>query len=409
LTHALLAKINKFIKYLGSVMNLHEYQAKLLFSEYGIPVPPGKPAHSVKEAIRHADELGGDGWVAKVQIHTGGRGKAGGVKLLHSKQGLEEYVKSMLGTRLITKQSGPEGNPVNCMLIQSISDIESELYLGLLVDRSTRRVAVIASKAGGMEIEEVAATNPKKILTFMVDPIMGIQSHQCLQMANALDLDKKQQKQLISILKGLYQLYQEKDLSLIEINPLIITKDGDLEALDAKVSVDDNALYRQTAIEEWRDLSQEDAKESSARQFDLNYISLDGNIACMVNGAGLAMATMDIIKLHGGEPANFLDVGGGATTERVAEAFKLIASDPKVEAILVNIFGGIVRCDLIAEGIILAIKEIGIKVPVVVRLEGTNVDTGKRILNESGLKIISADNLTDAANKIVAATKGRKV
>ena len=409
MTHALLAKINKFIKYLGSVMNLHEYQAKLLFSEYGIPVPPGKPAHSVKEAIRHADELGGDGWVAKVQIHTGGRGKAGGVKLLHSKQGLEEYVKSMLGTRLITKQSGPEGNPVNCMLIQSISDIESELYLGLLVDRSTRRVAVIASKAGGMEIEEVAATNPKKILTFMVDPIMGIQSHQCLQMANALDLDKKQQKQLISILKGLYQLYQEKDLSLIEINPLIITKDGDLEALDAKVSVDDNALYRQTAIEEWRDLSQEDAKESSARQFDLNYISLDGNIACMVNGAGLAMATMDIIKLHGGEPANFLDVGGGATTERVAEAFKLIASDPKVEAILVNIFGGIVRCDLIAEGIILAIKEIGIKVPVVVRLEGTNVDTGKRILNESGLKIISADNLTDAANKIVAATKGRKV
>lgn len=387
-------------------MNLHEYQAKLLFSEYGIPVPPGNPAHSVKEATRHAADLAGDGWVVKAQIHAGGRGKAGGVKLVHSKQELDECVKNMLGTRLITKQSGPQGNPVNCVLIQSISDIASELYLSMLVDRSSRRISVMASREGGVDIEEVAATEPEKIFTFTVDPIMGLQNYQCRQLGFSLGLDDKQRKQLIIMLKGLYRLFVDKDLSLIEINPLIITKNGDLEALDAKVSVEDNALFRQTALEEWRDPSQEDEKENIAKRYDLNYVALDGNIACMVNGAGLAMATMDIIKLHGGEPANFLDVGGGATTERVAEAFKLILSDSKIEAILVNIFGGIVRCDLIAEGIISAVKETGVEVPVVVRLEGTKVEEGKLLLNESGLKIISASDLADAANKVVAAAKG---
>jgi succinyl-CoA synthetase beta subunit len=387
-------------------MNLHEYQAKLLFEDYGIPVPPGKPAYSVAEATRCAEELGGDGWVVKAQVHAGGRGKAGGVKLVNGKNELEEYVKSLLGTRLITKQSGPEGNPIDCVLVSTISEIESELYLGMLVERSQRRVSVMASRAGGMDIEEVAATEPEKIFTFSVDPVMGFQSYQSRQLGFQLEFNAKQQKQLASILNGIYQLFIEKDLSLVEINPLIITKSGDLEALDAKVSVDDNALYRQAKLEEWRDAAQEDEKENTAREFDLNYISLDGNIACMVNGAGLAMATMDVIKLHGGDPANFLDVGGGATKERVAEAFKLIVSDPKVEAILVNIFGGIVRCDLIAEGIIAAVKEVGVKVPVVARLEGTNVEEGKLMLNESGLEIIAADDLSDAATKVVAAAKG---
>ncbi|MFT5350301.1 MAG: succinyl-CoA synthetase beta subunit [Planctomycetota bacterium] len=387
-------------------MNLHEYQAKLLFEDYGIPVPPGKPAHTVNEADRCAADLGGDSWVVKAQVHAGGRGKAGGVKLVKGKEELEAYVKSLLGTRLVTKQSGPGGNPIDCVLVSSVSEIESELYLGMLVERSQRRIAVMASRAGGMDIEEVAATEPEKIFTFMVDPIMGLQSYQCRQLGFQLEFDAKQQKQLSSILASIYRLFVEKDLSLVEINPLIITRSGDLEALDAKISVDDNALYRQPNLEEWRDSAQEDEKENAARKFDLNYISLDGNIACMVNGAGLAMATMDVIKLHGGDPANFLDVGGGATKERVAEAFKLIVSDPKVEAILVNIFGGIVRCDLIAEGIIAAVKEVGVKVPVVARLEGTKVEEGKRMLNESDVKIISADDLTDAANKVVAAAKG---
>ena len=386
-------------------MNLHEYQAKLLFESYGIPVPPGKPAHSAKEAVSQTAELGGDGWVVKAQVHAGGRGKAGGVALVKSKQELEEATKRMLGGRLITKQSGAQGKPVNCVLVQSISDIASELYLGLLVDRARRRVVVMASRAGGVDIEEVAATEPERIFTFFVDPIMGIQAYQSRRLGFQLELDDKQRKQLVSMLDGLYRLFIDKDLSLVEINPLIITGAGDLEALDAKVSVDDNAMYRQTALEEWRDPSQEDEKENRAKQFDLNYVALDGNIACMVNGAGLAMATMDIIKLHGGEPANFLDVGGGATKERVTEAFKLILSDPKVAAILVNIFGGIVRCDLIAEGIIAAIREIGVDVPVVVRLEGTNFEAGKRMLDESGLKLTSAQGLSDAANKVVAAVK----
>jgi succinyl-CoA synthetase beta subunit len=387
-------------------MNLHEYQAKILFGEFGIPVPPGKNAHSVNEAIRHAGSLGGDGWVVKAQVHAGGRGKAGGVKLVHGREELEEAVKKMLGTRLVTRQSGPEGKPVNCVLIQSISEIAAELYLGMLVDRSHRRIMIMASRAGGMDIEEVAATQPAKIFTYAIDPVMGFQKYQAQSLGFSLELDEKQRKQLVTILRGLYRLFTEKDLSLVEINPLIITTSGDLEALDAKVSIDDNSLFRQVALEEWRDPSQEDEKENRAKQFDLNYVSLDGNIACMVNGAGLAMATMDIIKLHGGEPANFLDVGGGATRERVSEAFKLITSDPKIEAILVNIFGGIVRCDLIAEGIIAAVKEVGIEVPVVVRLEGTNVQEGKQILNESGLKIVSANDLTDAANKVVVAAKG---
>jgi succinyl-CoA synthetase beta subunit len=389
-------------------MNLHEYQAKILFAEYGIPVPPGKPAHSVKEAIRHAAELGGNGWVVKAQIHAGGRGKGGGVKLVRSKDELEECVKKMIGSRLVTRQSGPEGKPVNCVLIQGISDIKAELYLGMLVDRGRRRIAVMASRAGGMDIEEVAAKEPEKIFSFVIDPVMGLQDYQCRRLGFGLDMDADQRKQLAAMLKSLYRLFLDKDLSLIEINPLIITGAGALEALDAKVSIDDNALYRQPALEEWRDPSQEDDKENRAKLFDLNYVALDGNIACMVNGAGLAMATMDIIKLHGGEPANFLDVGGGATKERVAEAFKLIVSDSKVQAILVNIFGGIVRCDLIAEGIIAAVKEVGVNVPVVVRLEGTNVKEGKKLLNDSRLSIISANDLEDAAGKVVAAATAVK-
>ena len=386
-------------------MNLHEYQAKILFSEFDIPVPKGKSAGSVADALEIADELGGNRWVVKAQVHAGGRGKAGGVRLVTGKQELEDYVNSLLGTILVTKQSGNEGKPVNRVLVSALSDIETELYLGMLVDRSRRRIAVMASAAGGMDIEEVAATEPEKIFTFAIDPVMGLQHYQCRALSISLGLDGSQSKQLAKILSGLYRLFVDKDLSLIEINPLVISKDGDLEALDAKVSVDDNALYRQAELESWRDPSQEDEKENKAKVFDLNYVALDGDIACMVNGAGLAMATMDIIKLHGGEPANFLDVGGGATTERVTEAFKLITSDTKVRAILVNIFGGIVRCDLIAEGIIAAVREVGLDIPVVVRLEGTRVEEGKLLLSESGLKITSADGLSDAADKVVAMSR----
>ncbi len=384
-------------------MNLHEYQAKKLFIEYGIPVPPGYPAHSVKEAMRHATELNGEGWVIKAQVHAGGRGKAGGVKLAHSIEEVESFTRAMLGTRLITKQSAPYGQPVNCVLIQSLTDIKEEMYLGLLVDRASRRVAIIASAAGGMDIEEVAETQPEKILSIAIDPILGLQGFQTRRIAGMLGLDANQQKQLDYIIKSLYQLFIEKDLSLVEINPLIIAADGNLMALDAKVSIDDNALFRQPNLEEWHDPTQEDEKESTAKRNDLNYVTLDGNIACMVNGAGLAMATMDIIKLHGGEPANFLDVGGGATAERVTEAFKLIVSDKNVKSILVNIFGGIVRCDLIAKGIINAVQQVGVGVPVVVRLEGTNVEQGKQLLADSGLTIITADDLADAAVKVVTA------
>ena len=387
-------------------MNLHEYQAKNLFAEYGIPVPDSKPAHSVSEALEVAAELGGDSWVVKAQVHAGGRGKAGGVRLVRGRGELEDYVKNLLGTVLVTRQSGLGGKPVNCVLVSALSDIAAELYLGMLVDRGQRRIAVMASAAGGVDIEEVAATEPEKICTFAVDPVMGLQQYQCRALGIALGMNGVQNRQLASMLSGLYRLFVDKDLSLIEINPLVITGDGNLEALDAKVSVDDNALHRQAELEGWRDPSQEDERENRAKAFDLNYVALDGDIACMVNGAGLAMATMDIIKLHGGEPANFLDVGGGATTERVAEAFKLIMSDARVRAILVNIFGGIVRCDLIAEGIINAVRETGLEIPVVVRLEGTRVEEGKALLDESGLKIISAQSLSAAADKVVAVSRG---
>jgi len=387
-------------------MNLHEYQAKKLFEEYNIPVPWGLPAHSIREALQQASAQHGNGWVIKAQVHAGGRGKAGGVKLAETMEEVEEIVTNMFDKRLVTKQSGPEGQPINCVLVQAKTEISRELYLGLVVDRSSRKIAIMASSEGGMDIEEVAAKSPDKILTFIIDPVMGLQNFQARSVSYALGLDNTQQGQLINLLKGLYQLFLDKDLSLIEINPLIVDDKNNLLCLDAKISVDDNALYRQTNLEEWRDPTQEDEKETIAKRYDLNYITLNGNIACMVNGAGLAMATMDIIKLYGGEPANFLDVGGGATADRVAEAFKLIVSDPNVEAILVNIFGGIVRCDLIAEGIIKAVKEVGVKVPIVVRLEGTNVEQGKAILAESHLTITTADDLGDAANKVVAAAKG---
>ena len=386
-------------------MNLHEYQARKLFAEYGVPVPAGQLAHSVEEALRAASELGGDGWVVKAQVHSGGRGKAGGVKLVKDIAELEQAVRTMLGKKLVTKQSAPDGQPVNCVLVQSISNIVSELYLAMVVDRCSHRIAVIFSSAGGMDIEEVAASKLGKIHSIDIDPVMGLQEFQSRQIGFALNLDQQQRQQLSGILQGLYRLFVAKDLSLIEINPLVVNREGGLEILDLKVSIDDNALYRQSNLEEWRDMTQEDEKENIAKQFDLNYVTLDGNIACMVNGAGLAMATMDIIKLHGGEPANFLDVGGGATTEKVAEAFKLIVSDQNVKSILVNIFGGIVRCDLIADGVVTAIKEVGVEVPVIVRLEGTNVEQGKQALMASGLTLIQADDLADAASKAVAAAK----
>jgi succinyl-CoA synthetase beta subunit len=386
-------------------MNLHEYQAKKLFEEYGIAVPPGKPAHSIKEALRHAAESHGP-WVIKAQVHAGGRGKAGGVKFADSIEKVESIVRDMLGMQLITKQSAPTGQPVNCVLVQRASKFVAEIYLAMVVDRRTKRLAIIASQAGGMDIEKVAATEPEKILSLTIDPILGLQSFQSRRIARALGLDATQNKQLSAILPAMFRLFLEKDLSLIEINPLIITDTGELQALDAKISIDDNALYRQAALAELRDPTQEDPKENVARRYDLNYVSLDGNIGCMVNGAGLAMATMDVIKLHGGQPANFLDVGGNTTAGKVAEAFKLLVSDTKVKAILVNIFGGIVRCDLIAEGIIQAVKEVGVNVPVVVRIEGTNVERGRKILAETAFSITAAEDLGDAARKAVAAVEG---
>ncbi|MDQ3563066.1 MAG: ADP-forming succinate--CoA ligase subunit beta [Pseudomonadota bacterium] len=383
-------------------MNLHEYQAKKLFAEYGIAVPPGKPAQSIKEALRHAAESHGP-WVIKAQVHAGGRGKAGGVKFADSIEKVESIVRDMLGMQLITKQSAPTGQPVNCVLVQRASNFVAEIYLAMVVDRRTKRLAIIASRAGGMDIEEVAATEPEKVLSLTIDPILGLQSFQSRRIAQALGLDAAQNKQLSAILAAMFRLFLEKDLSLIEINPLIITDTGEIQALDAKISIDDNALYRQAALAEWRDPTQQDPKENVARRYDLNYVSLDGNIGCMVNGAGLAMATMDVITLHGGQPANFLDVGGNTTADKVAEAFKLLVSDTKVKAILVNIFGGIVRCDLIAEGIIQAVREVGVTVPVVVRIEGTNVERGRKILAETAFSITAAEDLGDAARKAVAA------
>ncbi len=386
-------------------MHLHEYQAKQLFTDCGVPVPPGRMIESVQDAGVAAKALGGKRWVVKAQVHAGGRGKAGGVQLVDSIEAVEKVADALLGTRLQTRQTGSPGLPVQRLLVESTVDIERELYLGLLVDRARERVVVMASAAGGMDIEEVAANNPGAIFTEAIHPAVGLQAYQCRNLAFGLGLNGEKVKAFTQLLGGLYRLFDQQDASLVEINPLVVTGAGDLLALDAKLDIDDNALYRRPQLTELRDPSQEDEKERAAGQHGLNYITLDGNIACMVNGAGLAMATMDLIKLHGGEPANFLDVGGGATAERVAEAFKLILSDAKVRAILVNIFGGIVRCDLIAEGIIQAVREVGVELPVVVRLQGTNVDQGKAMLAESGLSIIAADGLTDAANKVVDAVK----
>jgi succinyl-CoA synthetase beta subunit len=386
-------------------MNLHEYQAKELFAQYGIPVPPGRTISSLAEIERARETLGGTAWVVKAQVHAGGRGKAGGVKKVGSQVELEAAVRAMLGATLVTHQTGPAGRPVNQVLIEAPCAVARELYLACLVDRARERVVVMASTEGGMDIEAVAANTPEKILKEFVDPLAGLQPYQCRELAFALGLADKQVASFTQIVLGLYRLFLERDLSLVEINPLVVTADGALLALDAKINVDDNALYRQKTLASLRDATQEDAKETQAREHDLNYVALDGNIGCMVNGAGLAMATMDLIKLHGGMPANFLDVGGGTTRERVAEAFKLILSDPNVKAILVNIFGGIVRCDLIAEGIISAVKEVGIRIPVVVRLEGTNVEQGRKLLKDSGLAITAAESLTDAAKRVVASIK----
>ncbi|NQV86174.1 MAG: ADP-forming succinate--CoA ligase subunit beta [Woeseiaceae bacterium] len=383
-------------------MNLHEYQSKRLFADYGIAVPRGIPADSPDSAVKAAKQLGGDLWVVKAQVHAGGRGKAGGVKLARTLDEVKTFTDGMLGTQLVTHQTGPEGLPVNTVYIEEGSEIERELYLSMLVDREVSRVSFIASAAGGMDIEKVAEETPEKIFSVSVAPDAGLQDYQARLLAFGLELDKKQQRQFGDLLKKLYQLYLDTDASLIEVNPLITNKAGDVIALDGKINIDGSALFRQPNIAALRDPSQEDEAERKATAHDLNYVSLSGNIACMVNGAGLAMATMDLIKLHGGEPANFLDVGGGATAERVSAAFKLILSNPNVSAILVNIFGGIVRCDLIAEGIISAVKEVGVEVPVIVRLEGTNVMKGRELLANSGLDIIAADDLTDAARKAVA-------
>ncbi len=384
-------------------MNLHEYQSKQLFAEYGIPVPQGVQANTPDEAVAAMESLGGDLWVVKAQVHAGGRGKAGGVKLARSADEVRKFATDMLGTQLVTHQSGPEGLPVNTVYVEAGSDIDRELYLSMLVDREVSKISFIASAAGGMDIEQVAEETPEKIITVAVSSDAGLQPYQARQLAFGLGLDTRQSRQFADLIAGLYRLFQECDASLVEVNPLIVTTAGDVVALDAKINIEANALYRQARLKDLRDTSQEDPTEREAAGHDLNYVSLDGNIACMVNGAGLAMATMDLIKLHGGDPANFLDVGGGATAERVTEAFKIILSNSNVAAILVNIFGGLVRCDLIAEGIITAVKEVGVRVPVVVRLEGTNVEKGRKLLAESGLDIIAADDLTAAAKKAVSA------
>ncbi len=384
-------------------MNLHEYQAKALFAEYGIAVPQGQVATTSEEAVAAAQAVGGDLWVVKAQAHTGGRGKAGGVKLAKSPDEVAAAAAGMLGMQLVTRQTGTAGLPVGKVLVEKGSEIARELYLGMLLDRSRSRITFMASSAGGVNIEEVAATTPEKILTTMVDPAAGLQPYQGRYLAFGLGLEGEQIKAFGSILAALYRLYVEQDASLVEINPLVVTAGDELVALDAKLNIDDSALYRHTDIQALRDLSQEDEREAKAAQHDLNYISLDGNIGCMVNGAGLAMATMDLVKLEGGAPANFLDVGGGATAERVTEAFKLILSDDKVKVVLVNIFGGIVRCDLIAQGIIAAVGKLGMQVPVVVRLQGTNAAQGLEMLKQSGLDFITAEDFTEAAQKAVAA------
>ena len=386
-------------------MHLHEYQAKQLFADYGVPVPQGRMVESLQDAAAAAKALGGERWVVKAQVHAGGRGKGGGVKLVEGVEAVEKTANALLGSSLVTRQTGSQGLPVHRLLIECTVEIERELYLGMLVDRTREQVMVMASASGGMDIEEVATRDPRAILTEAVHPAVGLQAYQCRNLAFGVGLSGDQIKTFTRLLDGLYRLFEQQDASLVEINPLVVTTSGDLLALDAKLELDDNALYRHPDINDLRDPTQEDEKERSASEHGLNYITLDGDIACMVNGAGLAMATMDLIKLHGGEPANFLDVGGGATAERVAEAFKLILADTKVRAILVNIFGGIVRCDLIAEGIIQAVQDVGVDLPVVVRLEGTNRDEGKALLAASGLRIIAAEGFKDAAGKVVQASR----
>ena len=387
-------------------MNLHEYQGKQLFAEYGLPVSKGVAAETVQEAIAAADIIGGGRWVVKAQVHAGGRGKAGGVKLVSSKTEIEEFSRHWLGKNLITYQTDANGQPVSRILVETCTDIDQELYLGAVVDRGTRRIIFMASTEGGVEIEKVAHETPEKILKAVIDPLTGAQPYQGRDLAFKLGLKGVQVKQFVSIFMGLAKLFKEKDLELLEVNPLVITDEGNLHCLDAKVIIDGNALYRQPQIKEMHDPSQEDAREAHASAWDLNYVALDGDIGCMVNGAGLAMGTMDIVNLHGGSPANFLDVGGGATKERVVEAFKIILSDTNVKAVLINIFGGIVRCDLIAEGVIGAVEEVGVTIPVVVRLEGNNAELGTKKLAESGLAIIAATSLTDAAQQVVKAAGG---
>jgi succinyl-CoA synthetase beta subunit len=384
-------------------MNFHEYQAKELFAQYGIPVPAGKIARTAEEAVDAAKSIGGNFWVVKAQIHAGGRGKAGGVKLAKTLDEVRAYAKAMLGTNMATYQSAGVALPVDAVLVTQATDIAKELYLSLLVDRSTKTITFITSSEGGVDIEQVAAETPEKIQTLHVNYVQGLQAFQCRQVGFAMGLNAKQVGQLTKIMLGLFKLFNDKDLALVELNPLAILTDGNLAVLDGKVNSDDNASFRHPDLVAMRDIRQEDETEVKASQFDLNYVTMDGNIGCMVNGAGLAMATMDVIKLNGGEPANFLDVGGGANKERVTEAFKLILSDPDVKAIFVNIFGGIVRCDMIAEGIIAAVKEVDVKVPVIVRLEGTNVEKGKEMLKNSGLAIQPADDINDGAKKAVAA------
>jgi len=383
-------------------MHLHEYQAKRLFKAFGLPVPDGEVIDASGAAAAVARSLGGSAWVVKAQVHAGGRGKAGGIRRAEDAQALAQAVDDMLGSRLVTKQTGAEGLPVNAVLVEQTAAIAREIYFGMLVDRSRERVALMVSAAGGMNIEEVAEQDPDAILTEFVNPAVGLQGYQCRNLGFALGLDGRQVNAFAKMLLAAYRLMQECDAGLLEINPLVVTADGELLALDAKLDLDDNALFRHPELSGLRDASQEDEREHAAQVHGLNYIRLHGNIACMVNGAGLAMATMDLIKLHGGEPANFLDVGGGATADKVAEAFKLILSDPQVEAILVNIFGGIVRCDLIAEGILQAISEVDVTVPIVVRLEGTNAAQGLALIGQSGLAVQTASDLTEAAEKVVA-------
>ncbi|GAB2505905.1 ADP-forming succinate--CoA ligase subunit beta [Microbulbifer agarilyticus] len=388
-------------------MNLHEYQGKQLFAAYGLPVSKGIAAETPAAAAAAADEIGGDKWVVKAQVHAGGRGKAGGVKLVDSKAEIEEFAKKWLGNNLVTYQTDENGQPVSRILVESCTDIDQELYLGAVLDRATRRIVFMASTEGGVEIEKVAEETPEKILKAIIDPLVGAQPYQGRELAFKLGLEGDQIKQFTKIFLGLAKMFEEKDLALLEINPLVITPEKNLHCLDAKIVIDSNALYRHPDLREMHDPSQEDEREAHAAKWDLNYVALDGNIGCMVNGAGLAMGTMDIVNLHGGSPANFLDVGGGATKERVVEAFKIILSDDNVKAVLINIFGGIVRCDMIAEGVIGAVKEVGVEVPVVVRLEGNNADLGAKVLSDSGLNIIAATSLTDAAQQVVKAAEGK--